>query len=184
MHCSSCETLLDRYVEGSLRPRQMAEVGAHVKSCAACSALLEELKVVDGLLFTTRVPDLPPNFTFAVMAEANTMPVPKAPPTRVWSFLALYLTAAWAMAVIWVSTTGVDPRTLAEAAVLQGNRFVSAVGSLSVPGHALAQSPLLVATGLVVLALDVALAAAAIVFFTLVRPRLAARPVRIGQEVE
>lgn len=171
MHCSSCEPLLDRYVEGSLSPRRMAEVNAHVKTCAPCTALLEELRVVDALLYTTRVPDLPPNFTFAVMAETNAMPVPKAPPTRVWSFLALYLTAAWAMALIWIATSGVQLRDLAAAAAAQGNALVGAVSALTSSGHAFAQSPLLVTLGLVVLALDVALAGAAVVFFTFLRRR-------------
>jgi len=171
VRCSSCEPLLDRYVEGSLTPRQMADVNAHVKACAPCTTLLEELRVVDGLLYTTRVPDLPPNFTFAVMAETNAMPVPKAPPTRVWSFLALYLTAAWAMAIVWISTSGVQLRDVATAAAAQGNAVVGAVSTLTASGHAFAQSPLLVTLGLVVLALDVALAGAAVIFFTFLRRR-------------
>src|SRR5579864_7491755 len=63
VRCSSCEPLLDRYVEGTLLPRTMAQVRTHVRDCDACRELLDELKAVDGLLFTTRVPELPQNFT-------------------------------------------------------------------------------------------------------------------------
>lgn len=184
MRCSSCEPLLDRYVEGTLSPRQMTEVTAHLQKCSACSALLDELKVVDGLLFTTRVPELPPNFTFAVMADAKTMPVPKAPPSRVWSFLALYVTAAWAMAVVWLAATGTDPRVLASAVASQATHAFGATTGVFASGYAFSHSPLLVGFGVSVLALDAILAAAAVFFFLFVRPRLAALPVRAGREVQ
>ena len=77
MRCSSCEPLFDRFLEGTLTPREQSEVAAHVRSCTGCALLLEELKVVDALLFTTQAAELPINFTFAVMAETRTMPPPK-----------------------------------------------------------------------------------------------------------
>ena len=77
MRCSSCEPLLDRYLEGTLTPRGMIDTAAHIKSCGACARLVDEVKVVDALLFTTDVPELPANFTFAVMAEARSLPAPK-----------------------------------------------------------------------------------------------------------
>ncbi len=84
MHCSSCEPVLDRYLEGTLAPARMAQVAAHLKTCEPCTALLSEVKVVDALLFTTAVPELPQNFTFAVMAELQSMPAPRTGGTRIW----------------------------------------------------------------------------------------------------
>ncbi|MGA7570105.1 MAG: zf-HC2 domain-containing protein, partial [Candidatus Aquilonibacter sp.] len=71
MRCSSCEPLLDRYIEGTLTPREMTRVTAHLHACPHCESLLTELRVVDALLATTAPMELAPNFTFAVMAEAR-----------------------------------------------------------------------------------------------------------------
>jgi anti-sigma factor RsiW len=180
----SCELLLDRYVEGTLNRRQMAEVTAHLQHCRACESLLEELKVVDGLLFTTRVPELPPNFTFAVMADAKTVPIAKAPPSRVLSFLMLYVTAAWAMVVVWMAATGTDPRAVASAFATQAGHVFGATSSVFASGYSVSHSPMLVGLGVTVLALDAAVAGAAVFFFLFVRPRLAAQPARAAREVQ
>jgi predicted anti-sigma-YlaC factor YlaD len=42
MRCSACEPLLDRYVEGTLKPPQMIAISAHLPECESCRALLEE----------------------------------------------------------------------------------------------------------------------------------------------
>ena len=81
MRCSSCEPLLDRYVEGTLTPREMARVTAHLRSVRTAKRCLTELRVVDALLATTAPVELAPNFTFAVMAEARTAPDPRSSQT-------------------------------------------------------------------------------------------------------
>lgn len=182
MRCSSCELLLDRYVEGTLSRRDMAAISKHLQTCDDCRALLEELKVVDGLLFTTQSLDLPPNFTFAVMSEARTLPAPKAPPSRVWSFLALYLASAWVLFVIALATTGTSVRTVADVVGTSGGRISNALTMLFSSAHAAGNSTVLFAFGTLALALDAVIAGGAIYFFIAVRPRLAARYVPVSEE--
>jgi len=177
VRCSSCEPLLDRYIECTLNPRQMRQVAAHLRSCESCRALLDELRVVDGLLFTTTVPELPENFTFAVMAEVNSMPAPHARQHPVWSFLALYCAAAWVAAVLGMAYTGTSPRTV----------LLAISGGLNFAGHAAAAlastvsqgmahtMPGLAAFGFGMLFLDIVVASAIAVIYIVVRPRLAAR---------
>jgi len=184
VRCSSCELLLDRYVEGTLSRRQMTAVAKHLGSCADCLALLEELKVVDGLLFTTQALDLPPNFTFKVMSEARTVPAPKAPPIRVWSFLALYVASAWVLLVLWLATTGTNVRVVADTVALSATRLNGALGAVYSSAHGAANQTVLFAFGTFALALDAAIAGAAIFFFLVVRPRLAARLVRASEEAQ
>ena len=176
MRCSSCEPLLDRYIEGTLKPRQMIDISAHLRACASCKVLLDELKAIDGLLATTRVPELPENFTFAVMAEARTLPAPRARQHPVWSFLALYSAAAWVAAVLAMVITGTSPAAvfgavssmLARLGVLSGGVSASVSQGLS---HV---TPL-AAFGAGVLAIDFAIGCAFAVLYFVVRPRLAAR---------
>lgn len=172
MHCSSCEPLLDRYLEGTLPPRTLAAISAHIAQCEECGELLNEVKVVDALLFTTSVPDLPQNFTFAVMAEVRDMPPVHAPAHPIWSFLAIYSAAAWVAAVLAMALTGTRPEAVI-AYLAHGAGAVSATLAhlLNVAPHA---TPSLAAFGFIVLMLDAVLAACiAVVYFGL-RPRLAA----------
>lgn len=172
MHCSSCEPLLDRYLEGTLPPRTLAAISAHIAECDKCSALLDEVKVVDALLFTTTVPALPENFTFAVMAEVREMPPVHAPAHQVWSFLAIYSAAAWVGAVLAMALTGTRPQAVI-AFLMHGATALSATMShvLNIAPHA---TPSLAAFGFIVLMLDAVLAAGiGVVYFSL-RPRLAA----------
>lgn len=177
MRCSSCEPLLDRYIEGTLKPAQMREVSAHVSSCERCRALLDEVKMIDALLATTQVPELPQNFTFAVMAEVNSMPAPRARQHPLWSFLALYSAAAWVAVVAAMALTGTAPRTIAAAAGTLLARFglISSAFSEGV-SHGLSHTlPGLAAFGAAVLAVDLAIACAVAIVYFVVRPRLAAR---------
>lgn len=177
MRCSSCEPLLDRYIECTLNSRQMRQVAAHLQACESCRALLDELRVVDGLLFTTAVPDLPENFTFAVMAEANSMPAPRSRQHPVWSFLALYCAAAWVAAMLGMAYTGTSPHAV-WSAVWGGLQYAGhAAGMLGASAsHGLTHSmPALAAFGFGVLLLDAVVAAAIAIVYIVIRPRLAAR---------
>ncbi|MBV9269462.1 MAG: zf-HC2 domain-containing protein [Candidatus Eremiobacteraeota bacterium] len=182
MRCSFCELLLDRYVEGTLSRREMAAVTKHLATCNDCRALLEELKVVDGLLFTTRRPDLPPNFTFKVMSEARSVPAPRVPRRQFWSFLALYLASAWVLFVLWLATTGTNARAVGEALLVSAGRVNDTFAAVFSSAHAIGNSSTLFAFGSVALALDVAIATAAVFFFINVRSRLAARPAPVSEE--
>lgn len=177
VRCSSCEPLLDRYVEGTLNRRQMIDVAAHLRDCASCRELLEELRAVDGLLATTSVEELPENFTFAVMAEVRTQPAPRARQHPVWSFLILYSAAAWVAAVSAMVLTGTPPATV--LGTLSGGLARIGVLSSGVAGnvsHSFAHlTPTLAAFGAGVLAIDFGLACAFALLYFVVRPRLAAR---------
>ena len=97
MHCSSFKPLLDEYVDGMLPSRKNALVAAHLAGCAECSALLEELRVVDALLVMPRILEPAPNFTFKVMAEVRSLPRPQVHRrTHALGVTAAYLAFAWA----------------------------------------------------------------------------------------
>ena len=85
MPCSSFEPLLAPYVDGALLPAPVRmQLGAHLERCTSCSALLEELRVIDALLLTARPVDPAPNFTFRVMAELNSFPAPRVRRAPIW----------------------------------------------------------------------------------------------------
>lgn len=186
MPCSSCEPLLDRYIEGTLKPRQMLDITAHIRECANCRELLDEVKIIDGLLSTTHVPELPENFTFALMAEVNAMPAPRARAHPLWSFLALYSAAAWVALVAGMAIARISPSAafhfvvtaLAKAGVASG-AFAGAVSATLT--HT---TPALAAFGFGVLFLDIVIAAAFAVVYFVVRPRLAARFATVPETVQ
>jgi anti-sigma factor RsiW len=172
VRCSSCEPLLDRYLEGTLTPRQMIDTAAHIRSCTSCARLIEEVKVIDALLFTTDVPELPTNFTFAVMAETRTLPAPKPLQHRVWSFVTLYLTAAWIAALVLFLASGAS---LAKVGGAIAAGFGGLAQSLAgIAGGIAHGAPALATFSVGVLSLDLVLAAAAAAVYFLIRPRLAA----------
>lgn len=177
VRCSSCEPLLDRYIEGTLTPRQMIDIGKHVNACADCRALLDELKVVDGLLFTTEVPHLPENFTFAVMAEVGAMPAPPARAHPIWSFLALYSAAAWVAAVAGMALSGISPKTVFTVIASELGKAGSLLGGVAGGvSHSLSHTvPALAAFGFGVLIIDIAIAGAFALLYFVVRPRVIAR---------
>ena len=179
MHCSSCEPLLDRYLEGTLTARHMIDTADHVRTCDACSHLLEEVKVVDALLFTTDAQELPNNFTFAVMAEARSLPAPKPLQQRVWSFVALYLTAGWIAALALFLASGA---TLAKIGAAIGAGFGGLTQSFSGGASGIAHgAPALATFSVGVLSVDLALAAMAAAVYFLIRPRLAAHLASVSE---
>ena len=179
MRCSSCEPLFDRFLEGTLTPRELSEVATHVRLCAHCALLLEELKVVDALLFTTQAAELPLNFTFAVMAEARTLPAPKWREHRIWSFVALYVTAAWVAAIIGVALSGVSLAKVAGAVAGGADDFARAIGAgFAGVGQ---NAPALATFGAGVLFIDLALAAVVAVSYFVIRPRLAAHLASVSE---
>jgi len=98
MHCSSSRPFLDEYVDGILPSRRRAQVEQHLATCAQCSALLEEFRVIDALLVTPRRLEPAPNFTFAVMAEVRSLPRPHVQRgAHAATVLGAYLAFAWAL---------------------------------------------------------------------------------------
>jgi predicted anti-sigma-YlaC factor YlaD len=95
VRCSSCEPLLDAYLEAALRPRDTLTVAAHLRDCSGCSGLLSELRVVDALLATARPPEVAADITPAVVSATHATPpdMPRRPPLGF--ALLLYLAIAW-----------------------------------------------------------------------------------------
>jgi anti-sigma factor RsiW len=173
MRCSSCEPLLDQYLERVLSPRAMLRVAKHLHSCKACHALLNELRSVDGLLLGAKQPELPPNFTFALMAEVRSQPSTRRRRIPAWAMLAAYLICAWFAAAAAIAIyRGRWPNLATGFASLQNLSAWRATASVV---HAFAPAtPVVAITVAVVLALDVALLVAVFAFYRSVRPRLAA----------
>jgi len=173
MRCSWCEPLLAEYIEGSLSARRMAVVARHVHGCPSCTALLEELKVIDALLATTTTPSLPENFTFAVMAHARSMPIPERRLMPVWMAVGAYLLAVWSLAGGWFLLRGIGAIAAAQHALAPfGAGLLALANAGANAGHALAPNPIAVGaivTG--VLLLDVLALAALLSFYRNVRPR-------------
>jgi hypothetical protein len=95
--CSWCEERFERFLDGHVSDAERARLLGHVDSCAPCSGLLEELRVVDGLLIEARTIELPPDFTSATMAEVHALPEPAACPQPVVAWLVSFLVAAWCL---------------------------------------------------------------------------------------
>jgi anti-sigma factor RsiW len=172
MHCSSCEPLLDRYLEGTLTPRQMGRVREHVNRCAHCASLLTELRVVDALLATTRPVELAPNFTFAVMAETRATPMHAAPRFPLWGALSAYIVAAWLLAMAGYVAFGAHGAYLG---ILRGSMnwlFVQAQTTIAAVSHSFGPStPLLVGGVITVLLVDALLAIGALYLYRAARAR-------------
>jgi anti-sigma factor RsiW len=101
MRCSTSEALFDGRLEGTLTWLQRTRLDAHLEDCARCSAVLEELRVIDALLLTPRALEPAPNFTFKMMAEVRAMPRPRRVRAQwPWMF-ALYLALSWLAIGAW-----------------------------------------------------------------------------------
>lgn len=178
MRCSSCKQLLDRYAEGTLGTQRMLFVSQHLTACGECAAVLEELKVVDALLTTLHAPPAPaPNFTFAVMAEVRSMPLPSVPRTNVLAAIAAYVAVAWAIIVLWLNLAGIGISgglALATTALTNAAAAVHAIsaGATGVFGNG---TPAVTAFVIAVLGLDVAVGIGVALVYYVIRPRLVAR---------
>ncbi len=95
MSCKWCEARLASLVDGELTPRDRSLVTAHVARCATCAALLSELRVIDGLLLTSREVRLAPNFTVATMAELHELPPPAATRPPIAALVVCYVVGCW-----------------------------------------------------------------------------------------
>lgn len=135
-----------------------------------------ELRVVDALLATTRVVDLAPNFTFAIMAEVRTIPVTASRRVSPWALVSFYLVGVWIAMVAAALAFAPHLGILSTIALRARHSVLEALSAVAGTAHAFAPSAPFVAAFVVsVLVLDLALIAALIVFYRNVRPRLAAQ---------
>jgi hypothetical protein len=170
MRCSSCEPLLDAFLESALRPRQHVEVAAHVRECNLCAGLLGELRVIDALLITARPANVTSGFTQAIVTVARSAsphPVRQIP---LWRALVAYLLIAWAVVGVVALQSNAVAATVASI-VTSAERGASAVAAAA---RALAPAtPLAAATVSGVLLLDVLLLAALFYGYRHLAPLLA-----------
>jgi len=179
VRCSSCEPLLDRYVEGTLTPREMARVSSHLRTCPRCELLLTELRVVDALLATTAPVELAPNFTFAVMAEARTTAMRAHRPLSLWAVLTFYVVGAWiALSGLYVVLGGKVPYLALTGRAV--THFAAAnIDALSATARGLSPAtPLVLGGAIGILLLDALLLFGALFLYRAARVRLAARAAR------
>ncbi len=181
MRCSSCEPLLDQYVEGTLAPRTMSAVSAHLKTCDACRVLLTELRVVDALLATSPKLELPPNFTFALMADIRSLAPPKRVSHPLWPWLTGYVLVAWVLAFGTVSTHGTLAPMLTD---IVRSAFADAqqlLGVFSGAAQAFGSSNMTFIAGVVtLLVIDGLFVAGVFAFYRSLRSRLAAQRLSEG----
>jgi hypothetical protein len=177
MNCSSSEALFERFLDNELTPAQRDAVIAHVDGCTGCRDILEELRVVDALLIVPRRVELAPNFTFATMAEARSLPppAPYVPPVR--AYLVSYLAAAWLLAGAAYVLAPLTMHALAGTLIDIARGIADTFGALGgVVGRMFARGgSVLTAVLAALLAFDLALVAGCTFALRYVRPRLAER---------
>ena len=133
MRCNTSEALFDGLLDGTLSTLQRHKVETHLASCARCTSVLEELRVIDALLLTPRLLEPAPNFTQKTMAEIRTMPAPKvaAPRLPLWVAFGFYLFASWLGIGLWVAFGRPDAHGLLALALglfAHGSRAFQDVG--------------------------------------------------------
>ena len=172
MRCSSCEPLLDAFVETTLEPRRTSAVAAHLRDCAACEALHRRLRVVDALLMTVHSTPLGCDFTADVMAAIRTLPTPEAPRKAILPLAAFYLVAAWIVAAAAVVLVRPGAGSSVSGVARAAAGLIEAVQQ---GVHALWPiAPVALSVVVSVLAIDALLLAAVVLFYRRVRPRLTA----------
>jgi anti-sigma factor RsiW len=95
--CSWCEERFERFVDGACTDAERVRLLVHVDACDACRGLLEELRVVDGLLLGSRTIELPADFTNATMADVHALPLPLRPQRPVLAWLISFLAGSWCL---------------------------------------------------------------------------------------
>jgi anti-sigma factor RsiW len=177
MNCSSAEALFEQILDGDVPPAKRGGFVAHIERCAACSGLLAELRVVDGLLRAPRQVALAPNFTFATMAEACTLRAPQPYRAPVRAYLVSYLAGAWLIAGAALLLAPGPMRALGGTTLDVARSIADAVGGL---GAVIVRSfgrggTMLTALLGALLLLDTVLVAGFGFALNYVRPRLAER---------
>jgi len=174
--CSSSEALFEAYLDDTLLPAQRARLLRHLNGCGRCKGVLDELRVVDALLAGPRQVELPPNFTFAAMAEVRSLPRPHVTHAPLLAYLISYLVAAWLLVGAGFLLAGSAMRAFGETALDTSAQLVHTAGAIGSAGARVAGDfgSLTAFLGAAIV-LDVAVALALVVGFAVVRPRLAER---------
>jgi anti-sigma factor RsiW len=174
--CSSSEALFERYLDGTLTPARRAHVRAHLRTCGRCTGVFEELRVVDALLAAPSAPELPPNFTFATMAEVRALPRPHVSSPPLLAYLVCYLVAAWLIVGAAFLIENATMRVLGAVALDVSRQAARALGGLAqAAGRFVGDAGTLGVVFTLALAVGISVALALVVGVAVVRPRIAAR---------
>lgn len=170
MRCSSCEPLLDAYLEASLTSRRGAAVARHLRGCERCTALLRELRVIDALLETAHSPGgVAADFTASIVTAAQVRPPRTHRRTPLGLALLAYLAVAWML--VFVAARSHALTGLPAALALAGRHGAAALGAGI---RALAPAtPLAAAVMTGVLLFDLLLLCAVVYAYRRMRPLMA-----------
>ncbi|MGP6158870.1 MAG: anti-sigma factor family protein [Vulcanimicrobiaceae bacterium] len=180
MPCSSFEPLLAPYLDGALPPVDWVRLNAHLERCGACASLLDELRVIDGMLLTTRPVDPEPNFTFRVMTELNAFPAPRARRAPMLGVVAAYLVFSWLLIGGFFFFAGAYAKEAMAVVAGSLGRFGTAFGGLSTAtSHLFGGATFSVTAAMsAILLIDLLVAVLAIGLHGALRARLSAAPSR------
>ena len=109
MSCRDYSDAIAEFVDGALDPARQRDLERHVESCAACRALVADLKTIQAAAFTLERVELPPHLLPAIRARMAAEP----PSTRgrVLAFpVSRAARMAWlaaAAALLLVTTAGI-----------------------------------------------------------------------------
>lgn len=129
--CSSSDSALDEFLDGTLSPVRHARVCAHVAACVECTELLDELRVIDALLLGPRKLEPAPNFSFKVMADVRTMPAPHVPRSRTLATIGTYIVFGWAAIGMFLTFGGGSARAALAFLLGSATRFGAETQSLA-----------------------------------------------------
>ena len=76
MNCHDYSDAIAEFVDGSLDPGRQRELERHVEGCAACRALVADLKSIQAAAFTLDRVELPPHLLPALRARIAEEPLP------------------------------------------------------------------------------------------------------------
>ena len=106
--CEAFADLLDAFVDGELSEEKARTVRAHLDTCPACRAYVEDALAIRAAFPDAEETAVPEGFADHVLSALQTQaPAPKARKQQPWSKLLLPLAACFAL-VVAVSTAAPD----------------------------------------------------------------------------
>ena len=106
-NCKEFTALLDLYADGELSPEEMLRVQAHLDTCSACRAYVDDALAIRASFPEAEETEVPDGFTESVMAAVRQSGAPVKPTRRTpWKKTLLPLAACFAVAVLVLPRRG------------------------------------------------------------------------------